>query len=543
MPPTALFPPLEKNPPMRRNSTQRSLLPALAFAAVLAGSAQGQTLRTTLVRNGFTQPLYVTSPPGDTHRLFVVEHAGVIKIIKDGALLPTAFMNIDSIVGGGQTSSDERGLLGLAFHPDFATNRKFYVDYTDNSGSTMLREYLADSVNPDIADMASFTTLLGPIIDPQSNHNGGCLQFGPDGFLYLGLGDGGNANDTGSGHAVGGNGQSLATYWGKMLRIDVANAPTYVAAGNPFAASAFPLIWSYGWRNPWRFSFDRLTGDLYVADVGQGAREEVDFQPAASVGGENYGWKCMEGMLCSGLGGCVCGDPSLVPPIQDYTHAQGCSITGGFVYRGSGIPSFQGHYIYADYCSGKIWSFSYNGTTVSNFTDRTAQLDPPGALALQTITSFGQDANGELYICDFNGGEVFRIDGECAPPTSYCTAAPNSNGPGAFMSFAGDGSISQNNLVLFTSGAPITVNGFYFYGTAQANVPTYNGIRCVGGTIKRLPVVHTNDFGDADYAFDAQAPSAGVTAGSTWYFQLFYRDPGVGAGLNYSDGLTVPFCN
>lgn len=528
---------------MRSNSMKRTLLPALALAAVLAGSAQGQTLRSTLIQAGFTQPLFLTSPPGDTHRLFVVEHAGIIKIIKDGALLGTPFMNIDAIVGGGQASSDERGLLGLAFHPSFASNRKFYVCYTDLGGSSMLREYLADSGNPDIADTASFTTILGPISQPQSNHNGGCIQFGPDGKIYMSLGDGGAANDSGSGHdAVLGNGQSLATYLGKLLRIDVDNPPTYVAAGNPFPGGGFPHIWSYGWRNPWRFSFDRLTGDMYVADVGQGAREEIDFEPVSSAGGKNYGWKCMEGAICSGLGGCVCGDPTLVPPIQDYTHGLGCSITGGYVYRGAGIPGFQGNYIYADYCSGRIWSFSYNGT-VQNFTVRTSQLDPPGALAINSVTSFGQDANGELYICDFGGGEIYRIDGECPTPTTYCTAAPNSAGPGALMSFAGDGSIGQNDLVLFTSGAPTTVYAFYFYGTATANAPAYNGIRCVGGTIKRLPVVHTNDFGDADYAFDATAPSAGVTPGSTWHFQLFYRDPGVGSGLNYSNGLTVPFCN
>jgi len=516
-----------------------SSLSALAILALLTDSAQAQVLRSRLVHSGFTQPLYVTSPPGDTHRLFVVEHAGIIKIIKDGVLLVTPFLNIDAIVGGGQGSSDERGLLGLAFHPSFATNRKFYVDYTDTSGSTVVREYLADSLDPDIADPASFTTILGPILDPQSNHNGGCLQFGPDGMLYVGLGDGGAANDSGTGHPAVGNGQSLSTYWGKILRLDVDNPPSYVAAGNPFAASPFPHIWSYGWRNPWRFSFDRATGDMYVGDVGQGAREEVSFEPAGGPGGRNYGWKCMEGLNCSGLGGCTCTDPSLVPPIQDYTHGSGCSITGGYVYRGTRIPAFQGHYIYADYCSGAIWSFSYNGT-VQNFTVRTSELDPIGALSIQTITSFGQDAEGELYICDFSGGEVYRIEGECPTPTAYCTAAPNSVGPGAHMTSFGGGSISLNNLVLGTIQLPPDRNGYYFYGSATASVPSRNGTLCVGGTIHRLPVIRSNFFGDAGMDFDAASP--GVTPGSTWYFQFLYRDPNVGTGLNYSDGLAVPFC-
>ncbi|MFN0009750.1 MAG: PQQ-dependent sugar dehydrogenase [Planctomycetota bacterium] len=521
---------------------KRSLLSASVLALILAGSAQGQILRSTLVQSGFTQPLYVTSPPGDTHRLFVVEHAGVIKIIKDGVLLGTPFMNIDAIVGGGQVSSDERGLLGLAFHPNFATNRKFYVDYTDTTGATVVREYLADSLNPDIADTASFTTILGPLQDPQSNHNGGCLQFGPDGMLYVGLGDGGAANDSGSGHPPIGNGQSLATYWGKILRIDVDNAPTYVAAGNPFAASAFPHIWSYGWRNPWRFSFDRTTGDMYIGDVGQGAREEVDFEPAGGPGGRNYGWKCMEGSSCSGLGGCNCTDPTLVLPIQDYTHALGCTVVGGYVYRGTKIPAFQGHYIYADYCSSTIWSFSYNGT-VQNFTIRTGELDPIGALSIQTITSFGEDAEGELYLCDSSGGEIFRIEGQCPAPADYCTAAPNSAGPGgANMTSSGSGSISQNNLVLGTIHLPPERSAYYFYGPASASVPLYNGFLCVGGTIRRLPVVRTNFFGDAGMDFDATAPGSGVAPGQTWYFQLLYRDPGVGTGLNFSDGLAVPFC-
>jgi hypothetical protein len=230
-------------------------------------------------------------------------------------------------------------------------------------------------------------------------------------------------------------------------------------------------------------------------------------------------------------------------PIQEYSHAFGCTVVGGYMYRGSAIPAFQGQYIYADYCNGALWSFAYNGTTVSNFQSRTSQLDPPGALSINNVTSFGEDANGEIYICDFGGGEVYRIDGECPAPTTYCVAAPNSAGPGALMAAAGSGSISANDLHLFTSGTPPSVNAFYFYGSASSMVPLYNGFRCVGGTVKRLPVVHTSFFGDADWAFNATAPGALVVPGTTWYFQLFYRDPNVGAGLNYSDGLAVPFCN
>jgi glucose/arabinose dehydrogenase len=514
----------------------------LALCATLTRPASAQvTLQSTLIHAGFTEPLFVGSPPGDTHRLFVVEHRGTIQIIKDGAVLPVPFINLDPIVSGG-SGSDERGLLGLAFHPNYATNGKFYVDYTDLNSNEVLREYIVSS-NPDVADPSSFTTLFGPYVDPQSNHNGGCLQFGPDGKLYYGLGDGGNANDMGAGHdpAVG-NAQSMNTYFGKMLRIDVDNPPTYVPAGNPFPSSAIPLCWAIGLRNPWRWSFDSLTGDMYIGDVGQGAVEEIDFQPASSTGGENYGWRCMEGNVCTGFTGCTCNAANLKMPIQTYTHGQGCSITGGYMYRGAAIPLFQGNYIYADYCNATIWSFAYNGTTVSNFVNRTAELHPGGGHAINSVTSFGQDANGELYICDFGGGEVYRIDALCPTPTNYCVGAMNSTGGSSSMGFTGSGSMSNNNLQLFAFGNPPNVNGQFLYGQGQAQVPVYNGFRCYASNLHRLPIVQTNQFGDAAYAFDVNAPPAVITAGSTWNFQFVYRDPGVGTGANTSDALSVPFC-
>lgn len=526
---------------MTRPPISSLTLAAAAALSFTASRAEAQTLQSTLVQSGLTEPLYVCSPPGDTHRLFVVEHAGKIKIIKDGVLLGTNFIDLDPIVAGG-TGSDERGLLGLAFHPDFANNGKFYVDYSDLNSATVIRQYTV-SANPDVADTASFVTIFGPYADPQSNHNGGCLQFGPDGKLYVGLGDGGNANDTGTGHdPTTGNAQSMSTYWGKMLRFDVDNPPTYVPAGNPYPSSAIPLAWAIGLRNPWRWSFDRLTGDKYIADVGQGAVEEIDFAPASSTGGENYGWRCMEGTSCTGFTGCTCNSPSLTMPIRTYTHAVGCSITGGYMYRGTGIVGFQGNYIFADYCSAKIWSFAFDGTTVTNFVDRTAQLDPSGSLAINAPTSFGEDASGEIYICDFGGGEIYRIDGECPPPTNYCTSTANSSGVPSVMGFAGNGSMTNNNLTLTSFGNPSTVFGLFYYGQGSVQVPAFNGFRCIQNNIHRLSTIQTNDFGDAEFPFDVHAPPAVITAGSTWNFQFFYRDPGVGAHANYSDGLSVIFC-
>ena len=217
--------------------------------------------------------------------------------------------------------------------------------YTGNGGPIVIEEYLV-SGNPDVADPASGVVIYGPYPHPQSNHNGGQLQFGPDGYLYFGHGDGGGANDTGSGHAAGGNAQSPTTDLGKILRLDADTPGSTVPPSNPFASPTDginDLIWAFGVRNPWRFSFDRATGDLYIGDVGQGAREEVDFQPAASAGGENYGWRCMEGTRCTGLTGCTCNDPALTLPIHEYSHAFGCSITGGYVYRGVAIPAAPGH--------------------------------------------------------------------------------------------------------------------------------------------------------------------------------------------------------
>jgi hypothetical protein len=396
--------------------------------------------------------------------------------------------------------------------------------------------------NPDVADPASFTTLFGPYVDPQSNHNGGCLQFGPDGMLYYSLGDGGNANDMGPGHdPTMGNAQSMNTYFGKMLRFDVNNPPTYVPANNPFTSSAVPLVWHLGLRNPWRFSFDRQTGDIYIGDVGQGAQEEIDFQPAGA-GGLNYGWRCMEGTGCTGFTGCTCSAPSLTMPIQTYTHALGCAVMGGYMYRGTAIPGFQGNYIYADYCSGKIWSFAYNGTTVSNFTDRTAQLAPGGGHSINSPTSFGEDANGEVYICDFAGGEIYRIDPVCPTPTTYCIGAVNSTGGNTNMGFTGGGSMSANNLQLLAFGSPPNVNGQFVYGQGTALVPVYNGFRCFASNLHRLPIVQTNQFGDSQWNFDVNAPPAVITPGSTWNFQFFYRDPGNGTGANTSNALSVTFC-
>ena len=346
------------------------------------------------VATGLAFPLYLTAPPEDTHRLFVVEKSGAIRIIEDGTLLGTPFLDLAGRVSAGA----EQGLLGLAFSPDYAQSGRFVVHYTDTGGNTVVSSLRVSSGNPDVADPASETVLL-TAEQPFSNHNGGQIAFGPDGMLYVGLGDGGSGGDP------GGRGQSLADLLGSILRVDVGTGTGYtIPADNPFAGrtDARGELWNSGLRNPWRFSFDRATGDLYIADVGQNAWEEVDVAPAAGGGGRgaNYGWNRMEGAHC--FGAASCDRTGLTLPVLEYGHDEGCSITGGYVYRGAAIPALQGHYFYADYCDGWVRSFRYeNGRVVD--AAQWPTLAPGGA-----VPSFGQDAAGELYVLSAAGG-VFRV--------------------------------------------------------------------------------------------------------------------------------------
>ncbi len=390
-------------------------------------SERGVTpLTTTLFANGLERPIYVTHAPGDFTRLFVIEKRGRIRVIEDGVLLPASFLNIDALVGGGTSDFDERGLLGLAFHPDYQNNDEFYVSYTNNSNpnDTVIARYTV-SADPNVANGAGDIIMF--VDQPFTNHNGGWMGFGPsDGLLYISLGDGGSFCDPQE------RSQNINLLLGKMLRIDV-NSDDFPAdtqrdyaipPSNPFAAAAgADEIWAYGLRNAWRPSFDRATNDLYIADVGQDIREEINFQAAASVGGENYGWDCMEGLQCAslsgcGAGACVCNAATLADPFHEYNHFGGrCSITGGYVYRGCEIPTLQGTYFFADFCSNQIWSFD-GGAAMNNFQERTAELAPGGGLSITSITSFGEDAFGEMYICDQSGGEIFKIviDGPPAGP-------------------------------------------------------------------------------------------------------------------------------
>src|SRR6476646_5693362 len=348
-------------------------------------------LRAQQIVEGLASPVYLTAPKSDP-RLFVVEQPGRIRIVKNGALLATPFLDItDRVISGG-----ERGLLSLAFDPAYTANGRFYVYYTGAQGDIFVDRFTV-SGNPDVANTAS-DQVLTIQHRVNSNHNGGLPLFGPDGMLYLGTGDGGGAGD------VPNNAQNIDVLLGKLLRLDVAALPYTIPAGNPFAGQeGADEIWAYGLRNPWRYTFDvppdGTAPKLYIADVGQGAREEVDVADA-SAGGRNYGWHTMEGTQCYNPSS-GCNQAGLTLPILDYDHSQGCSITGGFVYRGAAIPEVRGYYFYSDYCSGWLRSFRLSGGVAVDQRD--------WALAsIGNVTSFGVDGAGELYMLS-SDGRVYRL--------------------------------------------------------------------------------------------------------------------------------------
>jgi hypothetical protein len=341
------------------------------------------------VVSGLSDPLYLTAPAGDS-RLFVVEQAGRIRIIRNGQLLQTPFLDIASRVSSG----GERGLLSVAFHPSYSANGFFYVNFTDLSGNTRVERFTVSS-NPDVA-LPGSSKLILTVTQPFANHNGGLNLFGPDGMLYIGLGDGGSAGDP------QGNGQNRAALLGKILRIDVDRGDPYaIPSDNPFVAQppARGEVWAFGLRNPWRFAFDRSAGLLYIADVGQNRFEEVNVV-ASNRAGVNYGWNVMEAASC--FGSSTCSQQGLELPVLAYDHSGGaCSVTGGFVYRGTTLSDIAGHYFYSDYCAGFLRSFRYqNGAAVDQ---RTWDVGSIGS-----ITSFGEDAAGELYLTSSNG-RVYRL--------------------------------------------------------------------------------------------------------------------------------------
>jgi len=376
--------------------------PSAACAGI--SSTPGTELGAELISSDFDNPVFITAPPLDPRRLFVVEQPGVIRVVRDGVLLATPFMDINGLV---KFAFGEEGLLSMAFDPDYENNKRFFVYYTNNAGNQVIARY--EALTDDVADDTSEEILMTISHPTNSNHNGGQLQFDGDGLLYAGIGDGGGGGDPDE------TGQDDTEMRGKLLRMDVDTntAPFWNPPPDnpdPDAPGDLASIWAKGLRNPWRFSFDRETDDMYLADVGQGSIEEIDYAEAPRAGGVNYGWDIFEGSDCFEPDPAPdCPDPptGFTFPIFEYNHGQGCSVTGGYVYRGCAMPDVAGTYFYSDYCSGWIRTFEVVGGAPLNQDDKTAEMETNGYSAGNT-TSFGEDARGEVYIAT-QDGSVWKI--------------------------------------------------------------------------------------------------------------------------------------
>ena len=478
-----------------------------AIGLILAAGMWAQDIRTVQVVSGLTSITDIQNAGDGTGRLFVVQQSGVIRVMRNGSLVTTPFLDIH----GKTTGDGERGLLGLAFPPGFGAKQRFYVDYTNLNGDTVIAQYRVSS-NADVADAASEIVLL-TIAQPFANHNGGQVRFGPDGYLYIAMGDGGSGGDP------LGNGQNLGVLLAKLLRIDVESSPGQVRipADNPLVkpAGARGEIWAYGLRNPWRFSFDRATGDLWIADVGQDTYEEVDFQAATSHGGENYGWNRMEGLHCYQAG---CSMQGLTLPIAEYQHTAGlCSVTGGFVYRGRLSPGLRGLYLYGDYCTGQIFGLERQGNAWIG-----RQLLASGF----KIQTFGEDEAGEVYVANGPAGTVYHIAGSLAPRFSAASVVNAA-------SFAG-GMVAGSMATVFAFGVRDDAGV-----TVADRIPLPNTLAGVTVTVGGIAApVYSVSNGDGQEQVNFQVPFA--VAGHSTAAVVVTRDGQASASVDVPVAAVQP---
>ncbi len=509
---------------MHRNWTFSS---AAVVLLIGAASSPAQPIEIMKISSGLGKIVRsITPPDGDDTTMICPDQDGPIRSIVNGSVNPTPFLDLTGTVSTGTS----RGLLDLTFHPDYASNGFFFVSYTRQPDGALVVERYQVSSNPLVANPGSGTVMLGPIAQPFSNKNGGGLAFGPDGYLYVGVGDGGSANDPLC------NAQSGATLLGKLLRIDVDNGGA-APPSNPFVGSGSfdARIWAYGLQNPWRFSFDAATGDLYVADVGEDTREEVNHAPASSTGGENYGWRIMEGPTCTGLTACAgappCNAPGLTLPILSYPHvASTLAIIGGGVYRGCALPSFVGHYFYADF-NGRVFSVDL-GTSI--VTEHTAQLDPPGPDKIDMISSFGVDHEGELYICDHADGELYKI--VAAAPAAIDLGFGKVGGNTLVPELCACGTLETGSTAqVRLRDAASSQPAILFASPFQNPVASIAGILVPDVTASLTIFLLTNPAG----AITLVAP------GGNGVFDVFAQyaiaDPGAADGVNSSNAIKLTF--
>ncbi|MFT4538923.1 MAG: glucose/arabinose dehydrogenase [Planctomycetota bacterium] len=513
----------------------------LAASALLGSSAEAQ-VRARLVAQGAKNPTQMVQAPGDNTRMFVSSYNDGIHVFENGVLQNDMFLDMNPLGFGPQSVSS------VAFHPDYQNNGKFYVVHFDANLNNNLYEYTV-TADPNVADPNSQVQILGP--EPQTGlvHHWDMIKFGTDGMLYLSTGDGVMSNDMVENHA-----QDLGNIAGKILRIDVDGGTPYaIPPDNPFVGvpGAREEVWMYGLRQPWKFDWDPLTGDLYIGDTGSSTAEEINVLPPSAGAGRNFGWRCVEGDTCHNFPGCIaCNDGSLIEPIYFFPHTEfRCAVVGGIVYRGTEIPALQGRYLFADYCSSRIWTFKYVNGAMQDFEEWT-NLFPttvPG-VSVSQITGFARDHAGELYIMDrSDNGRIWKIEPDTCHTQNYCTAGINSAGNGATLSTTGMPSISATDFSIDVTSSIPNQSGLFYYGPLQTSALFGGGFRCVAGLTSRLNPISTSDATGANSKIIdfPNLPAAGqIFTGSAWNFQYWYRDPsGLPSGFNLSDAIEVIFCN
>ncbi|MGE3173405.1 MAG: sorbosone dehydrogenase family protein [Planctomycetota bacterium] len=514
-----------------RHSPAARALCALSAAVICVADATAQQvpLKKTLVASGLERPVWIGSPPGDRDRLFVIEQrVGRVRILAPN-LLPQPFLDLGGAANLAQ--GGEQGLLGLAFHPAYAQNGRFFVYYVRaGDGAVVLARYQVSATDPDVADPNSEVVLLTQS-QPQPWHNGGAMHFGRDGMLYVAVGDGGGGSGCQS--------QQLDTLLGKILRLDVdTGAPYAVPADNPFVAApnARGEIWHHGLRNPWRFCFEPRTGAMLIADVGSSTREELSIAAPRSSG-LNFGWGTMEGLVCMGpCSGTTCNGPELQLPVHEYVtgSADGCAIVGGLVYRGCAMPQLRGRYFFGDLCSARVWSAWTDGYRILDLQSHSADLNPAGEVSMTSLSTFGEDGRGELYVANITGGRIFRIEPE-QPSGVTDLGGGTVGGDGTVPAWDLCGPLalgSENEAVLRRAPA----------GTLCALLISNasNPVTLPFGTILVDPVLAVR-YGLADAVGELRFDFVGLPGPWTIYSQWVLLDPGATGGLSISNALRVDY--
>lgn len=516
-----------------------------AFALVAAPQAAGQTLSLELIVSGLNKPTHVAEDPTQPGRLFAVERNRGVDVVINGVLQATPFLDLSA-----EVSSGTQGIMGIALHPDYALNGRFFLVYTDMGQMSHVAEYTV-SADPNVADPASRVQILGPNAQPGPVHNWNLPMFGPDGMLYITTGDGVLTSTNTSNTA-----QDLDSLFGKMLRLDVDLPAPYIPADNPYVgvAGAREEIFLCGLRQPWRYDFDPVTADLWIADVGDSTNEEVTVLAAGTAAGANLGWKCQIGRedCAPGVGCTDCNDPNYTRPGWAYQHVNGhCAIIGGAVYRGADMPWLQGKYLFADYCTPDIWSMRTDGTRVYDWVQHSL---PPASPGVNLITSFGRLLNGEMLILDQVGGEIWKIvpGDNCGSSGGQlaCPATANSTSYVAVLGASGSLTISDNDLHLYVGNVPANQFGYMLMSQSAGNVPMFGGSQgtlCLGPPFVRFSQnVLVADVDDGTVIFKPDLTSLPNSTtfqpGSSWVFQYWFRDANPSSTSNTSDAVVVTFC-